>query len=424
MLKSTVLKMISLPLALSALFACGGGNGSAPVKLDTTGKHVAAPGYSSWVQQHFVEYKNANGGSKLASSTSSCSECHGADLLGGTSKVSCFSASFKDSAGATLSCHPNGDRTLGHPASWADPTSGDFHAQANFNGRAVKGSATLGTDCGLCHATDRNALTLGTVPSCLSNDPKWGISCHVSSPAVSSNGCVSCHTGGTTGPTGTDGLIDRPNRSGAHAIHLGLKDVNCATCHQGYGSGTPKHTTGNGLAFVKLGVDYQAKSGVLSYGSLKCSSISCHGGQQTPAWVGGTLDINECSNCHALAGTGAPQFNDYSSGKLSTATPQVKLHQFHLTQNDPAGAAITCVSCHDATILTSPAGAHFTGLASEAFEGKPENTLKSTDSTNTKWKSSCTVSCHFFNGLDLDLTGKAFRWKLEKTGRIGQPQEQ
>jgi predicted CxxxxCH...CXXCH cytochrome family protein len=425
MLKSTVLKMISLPLALSVLFACSGGNDAAPVKLDATGKHAAGPGYSSWVQQHWVEYKLANGGSKLASSATSCSECHGADLLGGTSKVSCFSASFKDSAGATLYCHPNGDRTLGHPASWTDPTSADFHAQASFNGKAVKGSATLGTDCGLCHATDRNALTLGTVPSCLSNDPKWGISCHVSSPAVSSNGCVSCHN---TPPAGAVA----PNQAGAHVTHLGLPGVTCATCHNGFGSGTPKHATGNGLAFVKLATGYQAQSGVLAYGTLKCSSVSCHGGQQTPAWIGETLDVANCSRCHALARSAAPQFNDYSSGKLSTDAPQVKLHQFHLAQVDPnTGSAITCLGCHDVTVLTDPTGAHFANLATSAFEGKAENTLKSsisyvksTDSTNAKWKSSCTANCHFFNGSDLDPTGKAFRWKVEKTGRVGQPQEQ
>jgi len=427
MLKSTVLKMISLSVALSALVACSGGNGSAPVKLDTAGKHVAAPGYSSWVQQHFIEYKNANGGSKLATSTTTCSECHGADLLGGSSKVSCFSASFKDSTGTTLFCHPNGDRVLGHPASWSDPTSADFHAKANFNGRAVKGSTSLGADCGMCHATDQNVLTLGTVPSCLSNDPKWGISCHVTSPAAASNGCVSCHS---TPPSGAAA----PNQAGAHETHLSLPGVTCATCHQNFGSGTPKHATGNGQAFVKLSADYQARSGVLNYGTLKCSSVSCHGGQQTPAWLGGSLEVaNECNSCHALGGSAAPQFNDYSSGRLTVnSTPQVKLHQFHLTVNDPGtGAAITCLSCHDVNILTSATGSHFAGLATAAFEGKPEDTLKSslnyvksTDSTNTKWKSSCTVSCHFFNGLDLDLTGRAFRWKLEKTGRIGQPQEQ
>jgi len=423
MLKSTALKMISIALALSALPACSGGNSSAPVKLDATGKHAATSGYSSWVQQHFVEYKSANGGSKLASSTTSCSECHGADLLGGSSKVSCFTASFKDSAGITAFCHPNGDRTLGHPASWADPTSADFHAKASFNGQAVKGSTTLGADCGLCHATDRNALTLGTIPSCLSNDPKWGIACHVTSPAAAASGCVSCHS---TPPGGAAA----PNQAGAHQVHLDLAGVSCATCHQGFGSGTPKHATGNGVAFVKLTADYKALSGVLGFGNLKCSAASCHGGQQTPPWLGGSLDVaGSCTSCHALAGSAAPQFNDYSSGRLTAnATPPVKLHQFHLTQEDPGtGSTITCLSCHDAAILTNPGGAHFAGLATPGFEGKAEDTLKSsllyvksTDSTNVKWKSSCTVSCHFVQGADFDAPGNIFRWKLEKTGRIGQ----
>jgi predicted CxxxxCH...CXXCH cytochrome family protein len=420
MLKSTALKMITIPLALAALFACSGGNDSAPVKLDNSGRHAAGAGYSSWVQQHWVEYKNANGGSKLASSATSCSECHGADLSGGTSKVSCFSANFKDSSGVTVFCHPNGDRTLGHPVSWADPTSSDFHGKSSFNGAAVKGSATLGADCGLCHATGQNTLQFGSVPSCLSSDPKWGISCHVSSPAVTSSGCTSCHTQPPTGAAA-------PNQAGAHEKHLALSGVSCSTCHQSYGTGTLQHATGNGVAFVKLAIDYRALSGTLGYGTLKCSAVSCHGGQPTPVWLGGSLEVaGACTSCHALAGSAAPQFNDYSSGRLTVlATPATKLHQYHLTLNDPnTGALIGCVSCHDSATLTATSGPHFAGLATRAFEGKAEDTLKSslnyvksTDSTNAKWKSSCTVNCHSVQ----DSQGNAFRWKLEKTGRIGQP---
>lgn len=374
MRKTTWMKMISIPLALAALFACSDGNSSAPAAIDGAGKHAVAVGYTNWVQQHWVEYKKANGGSADISSGTSCSQCHGTDLSGGTAKVSCFSATFIDSSGATLTCHPN--HTLGHPSSWVDPSSAGFHGAATFNGSAVKGSAVLGETCGLCHSTSQNILLVGSAPSCLSTDPKYGIACHASSPALNSQGCVSCHSAAPSGPTGTVA----PNRSGAHAAHLGL-GVGCKTCHRNGGTGTDKHAAGNGLAFLNLSTGYKAQTGSFAYAGGKCSAVACHGGQQTPNWrTGETIDVaQDCTGCHAAANAALPQYNSYASGK----------HAFHLA--GPNGFTITCISCHDADLLTS----HFAGLATSAFEGDPATTLRA-DIQYVKSTGNCTAACHQF----------------------------
>ncbi len=69
--------------ALLSLFiivcGCSSGNDNT-INLNSTGKHSA-----NWVSSHRTA---------ALSSVSPCYECHGADLKGGISKVSCFSADF------------------------------------------------------------------------------------------------------------------------------------------------------------------------------------------------------------------------------------------------------------------------------------------------------------------------------------------
>jgi predicted CxxxxCH...CXXCH cytochrome family protein len=396
---NALFKMIPVALTLAALAACSSGNNSAPAAIDVAGKHAVAPGYTSWVQQHWVEYEKANGGSSELSSATGCSQCHGSDLLGGSSKVSCFSTSFRDSNGILVSCHPNVDRTLGHPSSWSDPTSAEFHGKASFNGEAVLGSAKLGTSCGLCHATDADVVRLGSVPSCLSTDPKWGIACHASSPALNSQGCVSCHAAAPVGPNGASA----PNRQGKHIAHLAL-GIGCRTCHTNGGTGTAQHGIGLGRAYLNLSTGYKAQSGAFSYAAGKCSSVACHGGQQSPDWFGTTgLDLSlDCESCHAQANPVLPQYNSYFSGQRNGVG--VNLHQFHLA--GPNGFTIGCTTCHAQELM----GAHLGNLATPGFEVPADQTLSSA-LHYVKATGSCTIACHFGGGANPDPNGVIFRWK-------------
>jgi predicted CxxxxCH...CXXCH cytochrome family protein len=103
---------------------------------------------------------------------------------------------------------------------------------------------------------------------------------------------------------------------------------------------------------------YDAQTGASSFdnsAALNCSNVSCHGGQATPDWQTGAIDVDtQCSNCHAQ---GTAQFNSYNSGE----------HQFHV-----GGLGLLCTFCHNTTSL---AVNHFTALATSAMEGPASATI-------------------------------------------------
>jgi predicted CxxxxCH...CXXCH cytochrome family protein len=394
-IQTSWLKMIFAPLALAALFACSNGNGSAAPALDSTGKHA-----DTWVQQHMIAYKQANGGSGEVAFTTNCSQCHGSDLSGGISRVSCFSDSQNG-----ISCHNNFDHSLGHPAAWSDPTGGgNFHSNASFNGALVRGSSTLAssTSCGRCHATDSDAILVGTIPSCLSAGSTLGIACHSTSPALHSSGCVSCHSVPPNNASAGAGAA--PNRAGAHAKHLLLAGVSCDSCHLNYGSGSLKHARGaangaNGTAFLNPALSFKAKSGIFNYAGGKCSAVSCHGGVSTPAWYTGQINVaSDCLLCHEQGtGTQSPQYNSFFSGSGQGKN----LHQSHLDQarlNPVSGGRIVCTDCHDSGKLT--ATQHLGGLETPAFEGTAGTTLGGGTTQITSYGTignvnfSCANNCH------------------------------
>jgi len=301
-----LLRSAFLLTALFAVGACGKVNDEASL-INNTGQHSA-----NWVILH---------GTSAAVSTSSCTQCHGADLTGGISKVGCFSTS-----------------------------------QSSFS----------------------------------------GFVCHATSPAVDT-GCKSCHG---TPPDGTT----TPNRAGAHGTHLALTSVTCTSCHQGAGFGTVNHAKGN--ATVSPPDTLKAKT-VTTFGfdaaSDKCSGIICHGGQTTPSWSTGSINVEtDCLKCHEL-GTApqAPQYNSFYSGQLSlSANPLVNLHKLHLSKNIPSTTtAVFCTNCHNATILDTQ---HFAGLTTPTFEATAASSIGGSGTlinnyvpyTSSAPSGSCTSSCH------------------------------
>src|SRR5512143_2066920 len=89
------------PIAVAiTVWGCSSPNSNTPV-LDSSGKHVA-----DWIVGHRASYVGNPKG---------CVGCHGSDLLGGISRVSCFSSDFNGQA-----CHASGP--VGHPAGWRDPS--------------------------------------------------------------------------------------------------------------------------------------------------------------------------------------------------------------------------------------------------------------------------------------------------------------
>lgn len=247
--------------------------------------------------------------------------------------------------------------------------------------------------CSQCHGSD---LTGGiTQIGCFSTTQKSvsGFACHATSPAANPTGCVSCHS---LPPNGTTA----PNRANAHAKHLALFGLTCDSCHSGGGSGTVNHA--KGVAAVSLPVTLKAKSITTSFGydatSGKCSGIICHGGQPTPIWSGGIINVaTDCLKCHEQGSASqAPQYNSFYSGQWSfNGSSSVNLHKLHLLSTDtkttPA-TPIVCINCHNISAL---AAKHFIGLTTSDFEGAPTGTIGGGTTKITGYISgTCATSCH------------------------------
>jgi predicted CxxxxCH...CXXCH cytochrome family protein len=198
-------------------------------------------------------------------------------------------------------------------------------------------------------------------------------SCHLNGSPLTVTECLSCHG---NPPTGTVG----PNRAGAHntttghfTAHVTLPD-GCNTCHNGAGTGTSNHD--NGVVDVRFLSSYSAKSGAAAYNADgTCSKTSCHGGQTTPGWLTGTIDVGtQCTMCHS---SGTSEYNSFSSG----------WHDLHLSI-----PGITCTpACHDVTKLAQN---HFTSLNTTAMEGPASATVGGLVSSYTGTLGTCTVNCH------------------------------
>jgi len=251
-------------------------------------------------------------------------------------------------------------------------------------------TATFPANCGTCHAVTGTS-PVSAAPLCTT--------CHVAASPLTSLNCTSCHASPPSG--GAPAGAAYPNVPGAHATHIALNSagtpIACDTCHNGLGGGTLNHYNRannvpgeNALRVppgdVALLVTYNAKTVPFSFDNtaLSCSNVSCHGGQATPNWQTGTLDVNtQCTNCHALGSSqGNPQYNSEYSGE----------HQFHFTQL--GNTATACKYCHNTTTL---AVSHFTNLATTAMEGPASATIGGTGTNITSWvpaTQSCTPTCH------------------------------
>lgn len=293
-------------LMFSSILGCSSANNNS-ITFDQSGRHTGG-----WVVA-------ANGGdhpSAFLASPDICKECHGTDLTGGISKVSCFSA---DRNGT--SCHAQGP--AGHPAGWSDPASHGAHAKATASG--VNGMAF----CANCHGTDYRGA------------------------GASRKDCLRCHT---TAPHPAKPWF------GATYTHKNTDSSNapaCAACHA------------NRANLSQAGAATLPATAVI--GSSGCfNNTMCHGqlghpdgwgasGHQAAAKTaaGATTGMDYCRNCHGA------DFNGGTAGvscyKCHTTSPHsrpwlassgatIYLH----SSTDPTNAS-ACGSCHSGGAkLTTP----------------------------------------------------------------------
>lgn len=264
------------------------------------------------------EYSRAN-------TASSCSACHGADLLGSSAAPSCFTASVDG-----IACHPEGPGVAPHlldeEGSYLAPVEHGLEAKADlivcqtchgeivtmassprFNlgiyrtsGKGCEGChndytahPSVGTRenvnwygapyshagsgnlaaCALCHGSDYEGNVDINAPAC--------IGCHIVDPVANSEGCVSCHSlpPDGSGPVGSQS----PNRMGQHnrvghtTSIAASPGETCVRCHNGAGLGTVNHFDATNPAEVNFQrPDASEDIVAVSDGTNTTCNGSCH----------------------------------------------------------------------------------------------------------------------------------------------------
>lgn len=305
---------VSLKHGLAALImtlvlvGCSNPNDQSYFNSDT-GKHV-----DNWLPAGHMTAANTD--------LATCADCHGADFAGGISNIACDL------------CHMGGTTSM-HPAGWLRDACFNHGVYALNNGTTACANI-------YCHGTYLSGVT-GSGPSCTK--------CHAMPHSAT---CGSCHA--------------IPPATGRHSAHMttGLNIV-CGSCHAG---DCVRHD--NGIVDVAISTVFYAKSaGTVTFNGTTCSKVSCHGGQLTPNWTAGAINVNtQCTACHA---EGTADYNSYNSGQ----------HRRHVVNE-----GLACTACHDTTLL---AANHFTALNTYAMEGPASATLLNSLNYNG---TSCDPACH------------------------------
>jgi hypothetical protein len=284
----TGIALICGALLTAALCGCSSSNPAAPT-LNANGEHPA-----TWYTDHRAAYQER---------ASQCYQCHGTDLKGGISKVSCYSA---DRNGR--SCHANGPSN--HPAGWNLPANHGVHAKALVSG------ADGFSACQACHGTLFTGGTSGT--SCFgchgvsaphpAKPWRGGTYTHTSTDSSNAATCALCHTGGAnlspalqqaSYATGTPGCF---NNTLCHGTVGHVSGYGSPTVHAPVAKGKPSATTGFASCKTCHGNDYKGTSSTPT-------CFTCHGVNAPHAkkpWRGGSYthtttdpdNASVCADCH------------------------------------------------------------------------------------------------------------------------------
>lgn len=383
------LKRLLLVGCCLALWACGKANPQSTT-VSAVGKHAA-----NWLVEHRRAYQQA---------PASCTECHGADLTGGITKIDCFNQ------GGLATCHAggHGPRRVPHALPF---TAGSLHGPVaklnlvdcqvchgepggpgtNPRFNVVLGSLSAGCETSGCH----NLNNPGQPEPNAAHPVPWSghassgnqmnacALCHGADFGGTASGgvgpaCRSCHTSLALGNLPTAGTCvschGNPPPTGSHAAHLAIASISCASCHAGGGSGSANH--GSGTVTLAFPGTLNAKSGNAAVtGTKSCSAVSCHGGIATPIWgSAGSIDLaTDCLKCHTdgtATPNNPPQYNSFRSGQ----------HAYHYS------IGLACTDCHDMTVTVQGAS-HFSGLTTTGFELAPAATMRSYLSYNATQQS-------------------------------------
>lgn len=324
--------------------------------------HVVA----NWSEIEGIEHNVATNGA------GSCATCHNSprqeviDTIAlGATPIHC------------LDCHSDKDLTphgsVDHVALAYVTLGTTSCANCHDPGGAANSTVSIihKNNCSHCHTT---------VPALQPGIPAGGgdcYTCHGSDVQTVHPSCTTCHAEPPNGTTS-------PNTEGAHTDHaalgFGSASTSCVACHDGA-------THLNGTADVSILANFNAQSGAASSNGSTCSNTRCHGGQTSPAWSTGSINVDtDCTSCHDQRNGGSipNQYNDYLSGK----------HDKHVR-----GEGFACTECHNPSRLAT---GHFSNLETTSFEWDPQNTIggDGTSLPDSGWsinymgRVTCSISCH------------------------------
>ncbi|MBE0569583.1 MAG: CxxxxCH/CxxCH domain-containing protein, partial [Deltaproteobacteria bacterium] len=316
------LRRSTLSLILLAAFAgiAGCGNDDSSGGMSSPPDWVVVPSGGLHATRATLTYI-ANGG------ISSCVECHGADLSGGTSNVSCF--------GNPAGCHH------GPVAEWVvSPPAAQSHGVAAKKAPGSSGFAS----CQICHGSGFSGG--GSQVSCFlschgANAPHparpWlgPAYTHINASAENAPVCAQCHfPGSQNNPAG------RPSSPAPEGTAPGC--FNNTLCHAGDPGGVSHpvpftgapHTTTDAESFATSCSSCHAVTGV-SPSSVAPSCTVCH---QAAA----ALPFTNCTSCHARPPSG--EFYPDVAGS-------------HAGHDALASVTGVCSSCHDG--FDSGSAAHY-----------------------------------------------------------------
>ena len=273
----------------AALFLWGCSESHKPSIFDPAVGHG-----ENWIVDH---------GQAALSEGSSCPDCHGADLGGGASQVSCFTPGE-----GSATCHETGTGGR-HTAGWRLDSE---HGQAAKDRPGI--SSGLGS-CQACHGSDYGGGT-------------------------SDVSCSSCHR--VQAPHPRSPWLRSPN---SHSTANEQNAPFCSECHLNRESGEPPGCFNGSLCHGEAGYhppgweradNHGAEAMGSSAGGGFASCRECHGED----FSGGSSDVS-CSSCHSLE---APHPAGWRSGAGHRAVDE--------------GHAPVCQGCHGEI---GPSGGCFSG---------------------------------------------------------------
>ena len=324
-----------------------------------TGKHPA-----DWVSTH---------GATFLTDPALCIECHGTDLQGGISGVSCYSATWNG-----ISCHANGPG--GHPAGWNIPSSHGSHAKSAPGAAAMQGFST----CQICHGSDFTGGLVNTAcSSChgvnAPHPPKPWISSaltHTSTDTGNAPVCALCHTNGANSP-----IVPPSPPAGASPGCF-----NATLCH-----GAAGHPSGWAVPTMHGAFAKAAPNPATMSGFSTCQP--CHGNT-----FGGNATHPACFSCH---GGSAPHPTSWRTGtythtntNTSNASVCALCHtngvNSPIAPPSPAAPAGTPPGCFNSTLCHGQVG-HPVGWSAPTVHGVR---AKAAPNTATMSGFSTCQACH------------------------------